>query len=370
MPLSRSYRHEACKNYLKVGFWLTWSQRNIPRWGMKLFNFKELIDADESQLDRILEDASNMRVQHFERKIRFYAPSFLNYKTQYFCSSPTTFPSISITGSSCSLKCKHCNGIVLNTMYPVTSPEELLELCKDLKSKGAVGCLISGGCLPDGSVPLEKFVNAMAEIKAKLGLTLLVHTGIVHEDMAQQLKGAGVDAALIDIIGSNETIEEIYNLDVTVSDYDNSLQALRKAKIPTIPHVLVGIHYGKLKGELDALRMVAKHCPSAVIIIAFMPIRNTVLEKTAPPSPFVVGKVVAVTRLMMPSIPLALGCMRPRGLHRVQTDVLAVRAGVNAIAFPAEEAVELAKNLGYIVSFSSSCCSQLYYDLRNMNSNR
>jgi uncharacterized radical SAM superfamily protein len=332
-------------------------------------DYGKLLNAGEREIDKIFRQTQEVSHRHFGKRLHFYAPSFVYYKTQHYCSSPHAFPSISITGSSCSLKCKHCNGIVLGTMYPARSPKKLLELCKDLKLKGANGCLISGGCLPDGSVPLGKFVHSMAEIKENLGLTLLVHTGIVNEDLAKQLKRANVDAALIDVIGSNETIREIYNLNVTVADYEKSLIALRSAGIPTIPHVLVGLHYGKLKGELDALRLVEKHQPSAVIIIAFMPIHNTAMEKVAPPSPLTIGKVIAAARLMMPSTPVALGCMRPRGLHRAQTDVLAIKAGVNAIAFPATEAIELAERLRYNVSFSSSCCSQMFQDLKNLGSN-
>lgn len=249
-------------------------------------------------------------------------------------------------------------------MYPANSPRKLLELCRDLKSKGAVGCLISGGCSPDGSVPLERFVDTMAEIKRELGLTIVVHTGVVSKEVAKQLRKSGVDAALIDVIGSDETIREICNVNVTVEDYEKSLQALREAEVPTVPHVLVGLHYGRLAGEFRALEMIARFKPSAIIIIAFMPIRGTAMEKVAPPSPLDIGRVLVTARLMMPFTPLALGCMRPKGLHRTKTDVLAVKTGVNAIAFPAEEAVELAKSLGYGISFSSLCCSQIFDDLK------
>lgn len=327
-------------------------------------NYEELLEANKKKFEKALEKARKVSQKHFGNKIRFYVPSFVYYKTDYYCSSPTVFPSISITGSSCSLKCKHCSGVVLNTMYPAVSPKKLVELCRNLKSKGAVGCLISGGCLPDGSVPLERFVDAMAEIKRELGLTLVVHTGVVRNGVAKKLKEAEIDAALIDIIGSDETIKEIYNLNVSVVDYENSLQALHGADIPTVPHVLVGLHYGKLKGELHALKMIAKYKPSAVIVIAFMPIRSTTMEKVKPPTPLDIGKVLVAARLMMPSTPLVLGCMRPKGMHRAKTDVLAVKAGVNAIAFPAKEAIKLAKSQSYDVSFSSFCCSQIFEDLR------
>ena len=328
-------------------------------------NYKELLTADRKTFQEVAKKARMTSQKHFGKNIRFYAPSFIYYKTNYYCSSPTAFPSISITGSSCSLKCKHCGGIVLNTMYPARSPEKLMGLCRNLKSKGAIGCLISGGCRPDGSVPVEKFADAFAEVKRELGLTLVVHTGVVSKHVAGKLKKAGIDAVLIDIIGSDETIKEIYNLNVSVGDYERSLRALYETNIPTVPHVLVGLHYGELKGELRALEMISKYRPSAVIVIAFMPIHGTPMEKIAPPTPFTIGKVIAAAKLMMPFAPLVLGCMRPKGTHRRQTDVSAVEAGVNAIAFPAEEAIKHAESLGYNVSFSSLCCSQIYVDLKN-----
>ncbi len=297
-------------------------------------------------------------------KIRFYAPSFVYYKTKHFRSSPNAFPSISITGSSCALKCKHCNGKVLGTMVPALTPEQLFDVCAKLKNNGAVGCLISGGCLPDGSVPIDKFTDAIAKIKKKLGLTVVTHTGVIDYSTAKNLKEAGVDAALIDIIGSDETIREVYRLDVSVEDYDLSLRAFHESGIPFVPHVLVGIHYGELKGELEALKMISRYSPSAVITIAFMPIRGTPMEKVIPPEPEDIARILVSARLLMPKTPSVLGCMRPKGEHRINTDMLAVRAGVNGIAFPVEEAIRLAESMNLETSFSSLCCSQIFEDIQ------
>ena len=297
-------------------------------------------------------------------KIRFYAPSFVYYKSKRFRSHPNAFPSISITGSSCALKCKHCNGKVLDTMLPALTPEELLDVCTKLKKDGAAGCLISGGCLPDGSVPIGKFVDAIVQIKEKLGLTVITHTGVVDFSTAKRLKAAGVDAALIDIIGSDETIREVYRLDVSVEDYDRSLSAFHEAGIPFVPHVLTGLHYGELRGELEALKTISKYSPSAVIIIAFMPIRGTPMEKVVPSEPEDIARILVSARLLMPETPLALGCMRPKGEHRITTDLLAVKAGADAIAFPVEEAIRLAESMNLETSFSPLCCSQVFEDLR------
>jgi uncharacterized radical SAM superfamily protein len=300
-----------------------------------------------------------------KKEIRFYAPSFMYYKTDYYCSSSDDFPTISVTGSGCALKCKHCGGIVLNTMYSAVTPEELLNTCTTLKEKGAKGCLISGGCLPNGTVPLGGFMTTIAKIKKHLGLTVFVHTGIVDFANANALKKAGVDAALIDIIGSNETIREIYNLDITVKDYADSLRALAAAEMPFVPHVVVGLHYGKLKGEWKALELISKYTPSALVVIAFMPIRNTEMEKNKPPRPQDIARILAAGRLLFPDTPLVLGCMRPRDEQRGETEILAIKAGVDAIAFPTEQAVRFAENQKLKVSFSSYCCSQIYLDIRS-----
>ena len=322
---------------------------------------KKIFDANsEEELEEHLKKAQEVGSKIFGKKIHFYAPSFMYYKTSCYCSSPTDFPTISVTGASCALNCKHCNGKVLNTMYSATTPERLLDLCMQIKRKGALGCLISGGCLPDGSVPLGGFIDTIEKIKRKLGLTTIVHTGMIDFNTAERLRDARVDAALIDIIGSDETIKEIYRLDLTVKAYEDSLRALHEAGIPFVPHVIVGLHYGKLKGELYALQMISRYRPSALVIIAFMPIHGTEMEEVEPPKPVDIVKVLATARLMFPQTPLALGCMRPKGRHRMKTDVLAIKAGVNAIAFPTEEAIKFAEKQQYETTFSTACCSQVY----------
>jgi len=323
-----------------------------------------LLQADEETLEKALADVRSIGWKNFGRRIRFYAPSFMYYRSERFCSSPSAFPSVSVTGSFCALKCKHCGGKVLNTMFPALTPERLVEVCTEIKARGGLGCLVSGGCLPDGSVPLDKFVDAIAVVKRSLGLTVVVHTGVVDRALARRLGEAGVDAALIDVIGSDETIREVYQLDVSVADYDRSLRVLHESGVPLVPHVLVGLHYGRLKGEFEALQMIAKYAPSAVIVIALMPIHGTVMETATPPKPTDIARVLVAARMMLPKTPLVLGCMRPKGKHKTETDVLAVKAGVNAIAFPAEQAIKLAESMHMETSFSSLCCSQIFDDLK------
>jgi uncharacterized radical SAM superfamily protein len=329
---------------------------------MKRLSPEAILSMDEKEFLEVL----NKGLLSFSREeIRFYVPSFMYYKTKYYRSSPRDFPTISITGRSCELACKHCGGLILDTMYPASTPERLYDLCVQLKRKGALGCLISGGCLPDGSMPLGRFLNSFEKIKRELDLTVFVHTGIIDSTTAEALSRTRVDAALIDIIGLDETINEICRLNMKVEDYVGSLRALHESGIPFVPHVVVGLHYGQLRGEAYALEMISRYKPSALVIISFMPIRGTEMENVEPPKPSEIARVTAAARLMFPKTPLVLGCMRPKGKHRVQTDILAIRTGVDAIAFPSEEAVTYAGDQGYKVIFRSLCCSQIYADIKS-----
>jgi len=307
--------------------------------------------------------------RNFGRRIRFYTPSFMPYRNRYSKQKTREFPSISITGRDCALRCKHCCGRLLQTMIPANSPAELAEILRGLHEKNAAGCLISGGCGLDGGVPLAPFLDTIAKAKRAFGLKMVVHTGIVDQALAERLGKVGIDAALIDVIGSDETIKEIYRLRLTTEDYEKSLGALEKARIPTVPHILVGLHYGALKGEFKALEIVARHNPSAVIVIGLAPIRNTPMADCRAASSSDIVSVIARARSLMPQTPIALGCARPKGRLRERIDMLAVQAGVNGIAYPHPRAIELANSLSLKCDFSNICCSQVYEDFKSVESN-
>jgi hypothetical protein len=318
-------------------------------WGLSEKEFLTLLDSG--------------RFASTTRKVTFYTPSFAYHKATPVGCSRAKFHTISVTGNACALGCKHCGGRVLETMHPAETPEKLFALAKRLKRDGMVGCLVSGGCLPDGSVPLGEFAPVLGRLKWELGLTVTVHTGIVSRATVEALKEAGVDAALMDVIGSDETLRHVLNLDVTTGHYEDSLRALSAAGLRFVPHVIVGLQDGKLGGEFEALRMIRRYEPSALVVIAFMPIRGTEMEHVKPTPPVDVARVVAAARLMSPATPLALGCMRPKGRHRTETDVLALRAGADAVAFPSEEAIKYAEARGMEIAFSPCCCSQVYVDM-------
>jgi len=308
-------------------------------------------------LNDLLTLSRDISWKNFGKKVTFYAPSLVDYQISNFQFRPTDFPAISITGANCAINCKHCQGKVLETMIHAASADELARISRDLKAQGCVGYMITGGCTPFGSVPIEKFIDVIRQVKKELGLKIVMHIGLVDRHMANMLKEAGVDAVLTDIFGSSKIPREIFNVNLDVEDYEESLKNLLDTGINVVPHLTVGLYYGKLEGEYEALEMLSKYDSESLVIGALMPLPETPLEKVKPPSPRTIVKVLVQARFLMPKAFIVLGCTRPSGKHRVETDILALRSGVNAIAFPMEESVRFAESIGLSFSFSPTCCA-------------
>jgi uncharacterized radical SAM superfamily protein len=66
---------------------------------------------------------------------------------------------------------------------------------------------------------------------------------------------------------------------------------------------------------------------------------------------------------MMPKTPITLGCMRPKSKQYTDTDVLALKAGANAIAFPNKIAIEYTKTQKWTTTFSPYCCAKIFHTL-------
>ena len=339
---------------------------------MKIDNINEVIEQcfqnNLSEFKLLFEKAYNLRRKYFSDVIYFYAPGMVYFDTFFYKAvNPLRFPALSITGRTCHLNCEHCRGKLLENMIPVENPDDLFKICLTIKEQGGKGCLISGGSLKDGSVPLMKFIPAIKRVKEELGLRMVIHTGLISPKMAEALATVDVDGVMLDIIGSNETIRKVYHLDRTVEDFEYSLILLEQNGIPTIPHIVVGLHFGKLEGEKEALKIVARRRIAALVIVVFMPLRGTPMENIDPPPPIVVAKVMLAARFLMPNIPLLLGCACPRGPYKASVDVLSIRAGVNGIAYPSGEAYDFATKLGLKVKIYDECCSLLWKEITNLN---
>jgi uncharacterized radical SAM superfamily protein len=199
-------------------------------------------------------------------------------------------------------------------------------------------------------------VPDLKRIREKLGLLIRLHPGLPDEETAAALGEVGVDGAMLDIIGAQETIREVYHLDVPVEEYAAVLQRLAAHDVPLVPHIILGLHRGRMLGEWGALAMVARHRPKLLVLVVLMPLTGTAMQGVTPPSVEEIGAFFETARAAMPDTPITLGCARPLGPMKAQIDRRAVEAGLDGIAYPAEGIVAYARSRGLIPHFHDACC--------------
>jgi hypothetical protein len=305
------------------------------------WNFKEL-----------LQTARKISWEIHGKRLQCFIPGQM-----VFMGEQGKYPAISLTGTFCALNCDHCYRRILEGMIPAEKPQSLQEICRRLDEEGNIGVLLSGGSDKKGALPWHRFLKSIRWVKRNTRLKISIHTGIIDQATALDLKDAGVDEVLIDVVGSEETMHRVYHLPGGFTAIESSIDALAATELPLIPHIVVGLHYGQIKGEMYALEMVAKHPISTLVIVVLQPMRQTPMEGVRPPEPELVARFVAAARLRIPDVPIALSCARPPGRHREETDLLTLEAGVNRIAMPSEAAVKRAREMGLEMEFHKTCCS-------------
>jgi uncharacterized radical SAM superfamily protein len=299
-----------------------------------------------------------LRRQHFPDRIRFHAPGLKRYQTsEYSGQDVAQFVSISVTGSACALNCEHCAMRVLHGMSDLPRFDgSLFDLCEQLAGRGARGVLISGGSDREGRVPLLPHIPDLIRVRRELGMVIRVHPGLPDEATCAGMAEVDIDGAMVDIIGHRDTIRDVYHMDATPDDYDAVLDRLDRHGVPTVPHIILGLHFGRMLGEMRALEIVQAHPPGLLVLVVLMPLSGTPMAGVTPPPLAEIGAFFAAARRALPKTPVMLGCARPLGEMKIDIDQLAIDAGLNGIAYPADGIVNYARDRGLEPEFINACC--------------
>ncbi len=301
---------------------------------------------------------AGVRRANFPDVIDFYAPGLKRWQTsEWVPENPRRFLPVSVTGSACALSCDHCQTKVLDGMISVSAGEDLFALASRLKAQGSDGLLVSGGSTRAGTVPLLPHLRHVPRIRDELGMKVIVHSGVVSPRLAAGLADAGVDGVMLDIIGADETLRDVYHLDLTVADMERSLRLLAAQGLRIIPHIVLGLHYGRFLGEHRALEMLTRYPVSTLILVVLVPLTGTPMAHLPPPDPYEVAGFFATARVAAPATPINLGCARPLGPVKTELDQAAIDLGLNGIAYPADGAIEYARSRGLQPRLFEYCCS-------------
>ena len=293
------------------------------------------------------------------RAIRFSTPTFKSYSS---CDlqgcGKNSFPAFSITAGGCALDCDHCQAKILEPMIPATKPAVLDRRVREMVEREALGgFLLSGGSNRANEIRYEPYLPVIEGLKRDFPhLKVAIHSALLDPARAREMAAAGVDTAMMDVIGAEETIREVYHLDRPVDDFEATLAALCETSMEVVPHIVIGLHYGRILGEARALDIVARHRIKSLVLVVVMPFYAKP-GTFATPATSDVGRIFLEARRRIPEREVLLGCARPPGMHRRVTDAYAVAAGLDGIAFPADGAVAVAAALGRPAVQEHACCS-------------
>jgi uncharacterized radical SAM superfamily protein len=331
--------------------------RETMNWIEKLAGVEELEDV---RLDaQLVAECEHAARQLRGREIRFSTPTFKSYSScEISGCGKNSFPAFSITAGGCALNCDHCQARILEPMIPATSPEMLDARVRELiASQDLRGFLLSGGSTRRNEIRYERYYPVVEKLKREFPyLKIAIHSALLDEARARRMEAAGVDTAMMDVIGAPETIREVYHLDRPVEDFEATLAALCATGMEVVPHIVIGLHYGRILGEAHALDIVSRHRVHSLVLVVIMPFyaKPGTFET---PAAHEVGRIFLEARHRIPEREVLLGCARPPGLHRRATDAYAVMAGLDGIAFPADGTLAVAGAIGRPAVQEHACCA-------------
>ena len=284
----------------------------------------------------LIRRAWEARKKHFTDEIWFDFPSLTE--------------SITLTGQACALNCAHCGGHYLKGMRSVSEMKIDGSLDSNLTFRSA---LVSGGCTIEGKVPFEEHLEFLYDLKQSVRLNF--HVGLLDGKEISLLKGLA-DVVSFDFVADRETIQEVYGLKQGPEDYRRVYVGLREV-VPVIPHLTLGLRGGKWGGEERALDALQELGFTGLVFNVFIPTPGTRYALRQPLPVEEVVRFLAKARVRFPDVPLALGCMRPKGKYRQVLDEAAVSLGLNRLVMPTPRARRRAEELGLRVIKGEECCA-------------
>jgi len=262
-----------------------------------------------------------------------------------------SYPTISITGTTCALGCLYCQGYYLKNMHSAMTPADLYSTVRNLHAKGARGILISGGFNKDGLLPVRQFLPTIKKIKKDFDLLISLHPGLVDKVLATEIRMSNIDIVDYELIIDPFVIRGVKGLNKSPLDYIKSLKFLTKfGPAYIVPHLLIGLRYGAIAIEKETIDSLLDYDPYLVTFLTFIPTRNTSMANCNSPEKEDLIELFSYARKLRGEI--ALGCMRPQKYKDDTEHLLIEKRLIDRIAVPSYKIVKK-----YNLNIIKACCS-------------
>ena len=222
--------------------------------------------------------------------------------------------------------------------------------------------LLTGGCDRDGTIPLPPFVAAVRTARERWGYRFAAHTKMVTEDFARAAAAASIDPLMVDVVGDEASLRDVYHLyDSSLADVERSLDLAAAHGLRLAPHIMIGLAHGRVVGERRALEMLRGRPLAALTLVVLTPLRQTPMADVRVDLPAAL-EILVEARQAFRDVRLTLGCAKTGGEMQRQLEERALALGFDAIAYPSEGIVTRAREMGYEVRLSESCCASAGMD--------
>jgi biotin synthase len=243
---------------------------------------------------------------------------------------------LSIKTGGCSEDCAYCaqsgryhTGVRNEKLM---ASEDVLAVARRARENGStrfcMGAAWKGA--RDGDVKFQRVLEIVRAV-SKLGMEVCVTLGHLSLAEAQKLKEAGVTAYNHNI----DTSEEYYPKIVSTHSYADRLDTIRAVQQANMAVCCGGI-IGMGESELDRLKMLEVLTrfdppPESVPINCLIPMQGTPLEDQPPVDIFELVRLIATTRIALPTAKVRLSAGRTRLSREAQA--LCLFAGSNSIFY-------------------------------------
>jgi hypothetical protein len=123
------------------------------------------------------------------------------------------------------------------------------------------------------------------------------------------------------------------------------------------PHIIIGHHFGEIRGEWRALEIVTRVGVETIVLVILKNLQPDGENLFKVPNPEEVSKISAIARILNPGIPVRIGCIRPAHPWKAAMERGAIDSGINTIAYPLQGTIDYAKEIGLDTKFIEMCCS-------------
>jgi biotin synthase len=243
---------------------------------------------------------------------------------------------LSIKTGGCSEDCSYCSQSAhYHTSVqgqPLLGKEAVMEVARAARDNGStrfcMGAAWKG--VRDGEKKFEQVLDIIRDVSG-LGMEVCVTLGQLNETEAMKLKEAGVTAYNHNI----DTSPEYYRSIVTTHTFEDRINTIRAVQKSGMDVCCGGI-IGMGESELDRLKMLEvltnfSPAPESVPINCLMGQPGTPLEDQPPVDIFELLRLIATTRIVLPTSKVRLSAGRSRLSREAQA--FAFFAGANSIFY-------------------------------------